>query len=120
MKLFRSSSVDTGKEGQVDCLIDYEYVAFHPVRKHVTGHLLLLENGLGLLVGGTHPTLVEEIKKVLEHATVHPAMVQVNDFYRLEQLRVECNPRCVPCKCGQCHSEGKHMTAKGGKGIQHY
>lgn len=84
MKLFRSSSVDTGKEGQVDCLIGYEYAAFHPVRKQVTGHLLLLENGLGLLVGGTHPTHVEEIKKVLEHATVHHAMVQVNDIYRLE------------------------------------
>lgn len=78
----------------------------------MTAHLLLLESGFGTLIGGKHSTLIEEIKKVLQHATVHHAMVQVNDFYELEQLRVECNPRCGSCKCGQCHPGGKHMTLK--------
>lgn len=101
-----------GREGQVDCLIDYEYAAFHPVRKQVTGHLLLLENGFGMLIWGRHPILVKEIKKVLQHKTVHHAMVRVNDLYKLEQLRVEFNPRCGSCKCEQCHPGRKHMTLK--------
>ena len=75
---------------------------------------MLLENGFGMLIGGKHPTLIEEIKKVLQHATVHHAMVRVNDFYKLEQLGVECKPRCgsSTIKCGQCHPGGKHMTLK--------
>ena len=84
----------------------------HPVCKQATGHLLLLENGFGTLIGGKHPTLIEEINKVLQHATVHLAMVRVNDFYELEQSRVECNPRCGSCKRGQCHPGGKHMTLR--------
>ena len=71
---------------------------------------MLLKNGFGTLIGGKHPTLIEEINKVLQHATVHLAMVRVNDFYELEQSRVECNPRCGSSKCGQCHPGGKHMT----------
>ena len=46
---------------------------------------MLLENGFGTLIGGKHPTLIEEINKVLQHATVYHAMVRVNDFYELEQ-----------------------------------
>lgn len=73
---------------------------------------MLLENGFGTLIGGKHPTLIEEINKVLQHATVHLTMVRVNDFYELGQSRVECNPRCGSSKCGQCHPGGKHMTLK--------
>lgn len=115
MKLFENTSphqLDRPRKGQVDCLIGYEYAAFHPVRKQATGHLLLLENRFGTLIGGTHPSLIEETKKVLQHATVHHAMVRVDDFYKLEQLGVECNPRCGSCKCGQCHPGGKNMTLK--------
>ena len=73
---------------------------------------MLLENGFGTLIGGKHPTLIEEINKVLPHATVHLAMVRGNDFYELGQSRVECNLRCGSRKCGQCHPGGKHMALK--------
>ena len=74
------------------------------------GHLLLLGNRFGMIIGGTHPTLKERTRKVLQHATVHHAMVRVEDFYKLEQLGVKCTPKCGSCRCGQCHPGGKSMT----------
>ena len=115
VKLFEGTStrqLNRPEEGQIDCLIGYEYAAFHPVHKQGARHLLLLENRFGTIIGGTHPTLVEETTKVLQHAIVHHATVQVEDFYKLEQLGVECDPKCGSCKCGQCHPGGKNMTLK--------
>ena len=43
-KLFKSpkaQDVDRPKEGEIDCLLGYEYAAFHPVRIQAIGHLLL-------------------------------------------------------------------------------
>ena len=115
IKLFQGVSVqdlDRPEEGEIDCLIGYEYAAFHPVRKQAAGHLLLLKNRFGMIIGGTHPTLKERTKKVLQHAIIHHAMVRVEDFYKLEQLGVECTPKCGSCRCGQCHPGGKSMTLK--------
>ena len=100
------------EEGEIGCLIGYEYAAFHPVRKQGAGHLLLLENRFGMIIGGTHPTLKERTRKVLQHATIHHAMVRVEDFYKLEQLGVKCTPKCGTCRCGQCHPGRKSMTLK--------
>lgn len=54
--------LDRPEEGEIDCLIGYEYAAFHPVRKQAAGHLLLLENRFGMIIGGTHPTLKERTR----------------------------------------------------------
>ena len=115
IKLLECVSVqdlDRPEEGEIDCLIGYEYAAFHPVCKQSAGHLLLLDNRFGMVIGGTYPTLKERTKKVLQHATVHHAMVRVEDFYKLEQLGVECTPKCGSCRCGQCHPGRKSMTLK--------
>ena len=39
-------------------------------------------------------------------------MVRVEDFYKLEQLGVECTPKCGSCRCGQCHPGVKSKTLK--------
>ena len=65
-----------------------------------------------MIIGGTHPTLKERARKVLQHATVRHAMVRVEDFYKLGQLGVKCTPKCGSCRCGQCHPGGKGMTLK--------
>ena len=107
-----AQDLDRPEEGEIDCLIGYEYAAFHPVRKQAAGHLLLLEHRFAMTIGGTNPTLKERTRKVLQHGTVHHAMVRVEDFYKLEQLGVECTPKCGSCKCGQCHPGGKSTTLK--------
>ena len=115
IKLFEGVSkqdLDRPEEGEIDCLIGYEYAAFHPVRKRAAGHLLLLENRFGMIIGGTHPTLKERTRKVLQHATIHHAMVRVEDFYKLEQLGVKCTRKYGLCRWGQCHPGRKSMTLK--------
>ena len=108
----RIQDLDRPNEGQIDCLIGYEYAAFHPVRKQAVGHLLLLQNRFGTVIGGTHSQLVENTRKVVQHVIVHHATVRMEDFYSMEQLGVQCSPRCGSCKCGQCHPGGKDMTLK--------
>lgn len=115
LKVFEGFIVDElnrPEDGQIDCLIGYEYAAFHPVRLGAVDHLLLLENRFGKVIGGTHPNLLENTKKVVQHAVVHHATVRIEDFYTMERLGVECSPRCGSCKCGQCHPGGKNMTLK--------
>ena len=68
------------KEGKIDCLIGYEYAAFHPVRKQACGHLLILENQCGYVIGGSHPRLKKNTRKLVQHATVHFASASVEDF----------------------------------------
>ena len=74
--------------GPVDVLIDYEYAAYHPQRTQSVGHLLL-QNRFGLSIGGTHPSIKDEIKKHdLSHARVQH-VIKVEDFYKIENLGVE-------------------------------
>ena len=84
--------------GPVDVLIGYEYAAYHPQRTQNVGHLLLLQNRFGLCIRGTHPSIKDEIKKHdLSYARVQH-VIKVEDFYKIENLGVECVPRCGSCK----------------------
>ena len=110
----KAQDVDRPKEGEVDCLIGYEYAAFHSNRIQAIGHLLLLHDRFGTIIGGTHPKLEEKTRKIVQHVVVHHANVdvQTEDFCSIERLGVVCSPRCGSCKCGQCHPGGKDMTIK--------
>ena len=113
-KNLKAQNVDRPKEGEDDCLIGYEYAAFHPNRIQAIGRLLLRHNRFGTIIGGTHPKLEEKPRKIVQHVVVHHANVnvQMEDFYSIERLGVVCSPRCGPCKCSQCHPGGKGMTIK--------
>ena len=110
----KAQDVDRPKEGEIDCLLDYEYAAFHPVRIQAIGHLLLLRNSFGTVIGGKYPKLIENTKRIVQHVMMYHANVniQMKDFYSIERLGVDCSPRCGSCKCGQCHPGGKEMTLK--------
>ena len=121
-RLFKSPKardVDRPKEGEVDCLIGYKYAAFHPNCIQAIGHLLLLHNRFGTIIGGTHSKLEEKTRTIVQHVVVHHANVnvQMEDFYSIERLGVVCSPRCGSCKCvrrhaNACHPDGKDMTIK--------
>ena len=100
--------------GPVDVLIGYEYAAYHPVREQCVEHLLLLKNRFGRCVGGTHPLIENSnTRHGLHYATVnHSFKVKIDDFYNIENLGVECNPRCGSCKCGKCAIGSKDYTIK--------
>ena len=98
--------------GRIDCVIGYQYTAFHPTKKCAVDHPLLLENRFGFVTGGSHPILVDNTKKVVQQAKVHHAVGRLEDFYAMENLGIECGPRCGSCKCEQCHLGGKNMSLK--------
>lgn len=41
------------------------YAAFHPARIQAVGHLVLLQNRFGMVIGGTHPKLTEQSRKII-------------------------------------------------------
>ena len=102
--------LDRPTEGEIDCLIGYNYAAFHPVKIQSIGHLLLLKTQFGYVIGGTHPSIVERTNKVIQKGTVNRVSATVEDFYTFESLGIQCKPRCGSCKCGKCHPGGKGMS----------
>ena len=99
--------------GPVDVLIGYEYAAYHPEREQNIGHLVLLKNRFGRCVGGTHPLLKEVyMTHNLRNAKVNTIVGKVNieDFYTIEALGVQCKPKCGGCKCGKCSLGAKDYT----------
>ena len=99
--------------GPVDVLIGYEYAACHPEREQNIGHFVLLKNRFGRCVGGTHPLLKEMcMAHDLRNARVNTIVSKVNidDFYTIEALGVQCKPKCGGCKCGKCSLGAKDYS----------
>ena len=99
--------------GPVDILIGYEYAAYHPEREQNIGHLVLLRNRFGRCSGGTHPLLKEShLSHDFINARVNTIVGKLNieDFYKIENLGVECKPKCGGCKCGKCSLGAKDYT----------
>ena len=104
--------------GSVDVLIGYGYAGYHPVPEQKSGHLLLLRNRFGRCLGGTHAEL-KDANHAMQNALVHHvAEVKIEDFYNIENLGVECTPRCGGCKCGKCPLGAKNYSLKEEKELQ--
>ena len=52
--------------------------------------------------------MVYNTKKVVQNAKVYHATGRIEDFYAMENLEIECRPRCGSCKCGNCHLGGSN------------
>ena len=85
--------------------------AYHPVREQNVGHLLLLKNCFGKCIGGSHPNLQEGTSRLIQYATVnHARKMRIEEFYSIEAMSIECNPKCGGCKSGKCLLSGKDFT----------
>lgn len=104
----------TRPTGEVDVLIGFEYTGFHPQTEQSSEHLLLLKNRFGKCIGGTHPQIKEtnERHELNSVPVLHSTSSTVEDFYNIENLGIECSPRCGGCKCGKCSLGSKNYTIK--------
>lgn len=57
--------------------------------------------------------LIHRSKKQMKdmNLTVYKYFI-VEDFYDIENLGIECSPRCGGCKCGKCSLGSKNYTIK--------
>ena len=94
--------------------IGYNYAAWHPVPKLSAGHLMILSNSFGVFVGGSHPEIIEKMGKLDKASSVNLISSKniVSDFFSIESLGIECQPRCGNCKYGTCALGGKHCSLK--------
>ena len=102
-------------EGKVDVLIGYQYAAYHPQKEQNNGHLLLLENRFGKCVGGSLPMIKETTQRLnkIVDAKIHLVdTISINDFYQIENLGIECKPKCGGCKCGKCAIGSKNYSLR--------
>ena len=98
--------------GPVDILIGYEYAGLHPEVEQKNDHLLLLKSRFGRCLGGAHES-IRENSNAFCHAGIHTVTaVSIEDFYKIENLGVECTPRCGGCKCGNCPPGSNEYTLK--------
>ena len=115
-RLFRNVTKEeiTRPTGEVDVLIGFEYAGFHPQTEQSSEHLLLLKNRFGKCIGGTHPQIKEtnERHELNSVQVLHSTSSTVEDFYNIENLGIECSPRCGGCKCGKCSLGSKNYTIK--------
>ena len=99
------------KPGNVDILVGYDHAAYHPVRIDNIDHLVLNENRFGYSFGGAHTLFKGHAKPIVQHAIVlHSAVSELESIYSVDNLGVNCVPKCGGCKCGTCHPGGKDMT----------
>ncbi|MEM7303856.1 MAG: hypothetical protein AAF468_22505, partial [Pseudomonadota bacterium] len=83
------------------------------VREQSYGHSLIMSNRFGRCIGGSHPSLEENTRKIIQHVQVlHIDKISISEFFETENLGVECSPKCGSCKCGKCPIGGKPFTLK--------
>ena len=101
-------------KGNIESLIGFDYAAHHPTCIDSIGHVVLLENRFGYTVAGSHGPLKGRFdsKGIVKHATVLHSNGNLDAFYSVENLGINCVPRCGACKCGECHAGGKNMSLK--------
>ena len=103
-------------EGEIDVLIGLQYAAYHPVPVQTHDHLILYSNRFGKVIGGSHPkmrekTSVDELcAQARTSVSMHVQHDNVEAFFEIESLGINCTPRCGACACKKCHPGGKAMS----------
>ena len=121
LKLFKNVTVDDicRPTGEIDVLVGFEYAGYHPSKKESIEHLLLLENRFGKCLGGSHQLFHEKTKKLVKHVTIHHVKYsEMEKFFEIESLGVQCKPKCGGCQCGKCSLGSSDCTIKEEKEMQ--
>ena len=108
-----SSAMNRPVCGEIDILIGQQAASLHPVRKKAVGNLILMENGFGLVVSGSHPQIKTVDAITLSCLQARDAVVMhatggIERFFEIEGLGVKCEAKCGSCKCVKCHPGGEN------------
>ena len=106
-------------KGRVDLLIGVDYCSLLPQVVKTKDNLQLLQNSFGFCVRGVTNSFgvnhnkFHHINFGLNHMTCNTTNDilihhnknfenNVEEFFTIENMGVECNPRCGGCRCGKC------------------
>ena len=111
---------------EVDYLIGVNKASWQPVREVKArggGDLWLWRNQFGACIGGTHPLIRKgsvqtfQINKAVRDSLMIPTCMRstyltnevreesisaMDNFFKLESLGTNINPKCGACRCGKC------------------
>ena len=119
----------------IDVLISMRRSTHHPKPVKILGEMTLYEGIYGKVFGGvdpdlkftphqcSYPSLVVEVDRrisqtmrtVVKSASVVSSVKSEReflDYFKQENIGVECNPKCGGCRCGQCPVGSKPMSLK--------
>ncbi|XP_068245285.1 uncharacterized protein [Palaemon carinicauda] len=100
------------------------------VKETVAENLQLRESQFGMCVYGSHPDIVtlsvfrsnpgisiNHVSSTISDydISVEPVIditAQINDFFTIEHLGTDCNPRCGSCRCGKCATGNGNYSIK--------
>ena len=68
--------------GEIHVLIGFEYAGCHPMRCSSSGNLLLMKNQFGMCIGGAHPAVKENTKKLVQHVMYKMQQCKLYESYR--------------------------------------
>ena len=136
------------RPSSIDLLISMRQNFLHPEPVRRIDGITLYNGPLGKVFGGSDPDLVftpyvasyplsvhrtantnaNTIHSVTMRATVQEATYttpvksekELLEFFHLENIGVECRPRCGGCRCGRCPTGAKQMTIKDEKDYEYF
>ena len=100
------------ESNEVHCLIGLDYASLHPQTIDSKDNLVVVKNVFGTTIGGSynpHGNSSNDNNRIHCQSNFINAS-RLEDFYAIEQLGIECQPKCGNCKCGTCHLGGKNMS----------
>ena len=134
-KKFGVKPEEVQKPTEIDILISMRRSSHHPSPAKVNGDMTLYEGIYGKVFGGcdpdlkftpyekSYPALVIEVDRrmtqtmrtAVRSATLVSSVKSERDFldyFKQDNIGVECNPKCGGCRCGQCPVGSKPMSLK--------
>ena len=134
-KEFDLSPAEVLKPQEIDLLISARAISDHPTPVKKFGHMILCEGKFGKVLCGTSenlefkkiynsylPSSVTKVCCTVEAKTLRAAVTsasqfsskkveqQFMDYLQVDDIGVDCNPRCGGCRCGQCAIGAKPMS----------
>ena len=123
------------KPVEIDMLISMRRNPDHPKAVKTIGDITLYEGIFGKVFGGTDPELkftayqtclpvsvheidrqhVHTMRTALKSATLVSSAKSEKeflDYFKEDNIGVDCNPKCGGCRCGQCPIGAKPMSLK--------
>ena len=97
------------KKAQIGLLLGLNVVQHHPAPVKRKENFVLFENAFGKCVSGSS---CHSSRTTFTKVNFVQTEFTVEDFYKVENLGISCNPKCGNCQCGNCPLGSSEFSIK--------